>query len=60
MIVFGDTRLKKYVWEHRNNSNTVFIDMSLDDIYENWFAQRIAIRRDERLKWPFYSSKIAF
>lgn len=58
LIIFGDKALKQFVWLHRQKQNTVFVDMTMDDIYQKWFATRVANLRNQRVSWPFFEYKV--
>jgi hypothetical protein len=40
LIIFGDSMLKKFVWERRQKHNTHFIETTMEDIRAKWFYGR--------------------
>jgi hypothetical protein len=54
LIIFGDSELEKFVWEHRKSDNTQFVLRELSWFKNEFFDKIQGIRNDE--KWYTQSS----
>jgi hypothetical protein len=41
LIMFGDSEMKKFVSEHRNRSNTLFVERDMEYFNKKWYGKRI-------------------
>lgn len=62
LIVFGDDYLKEFVWKHRKQHNTLFVEEPIENIRKKWFYEELESVRKQRLTWPrfFKGSDILF